>query len=84
LLWRFLFSSRNVEDRSAVECRSPGLTVTPSLAHLTENWPEPPDGVGLTHTFLVTDGDYLTSQQINANGGAFMQSSSVRRRPDPA
>jgi acetoacetyl-CoA reductase/3-oxoacyl-[acyl-carrier protein] reductase len=31
-----------------------------------------PEEVAKAVVFLVTDGDYITGQQINVNGGAFM------------
>ena len=31
-----------------------------------------PEEIAKAVTFLVADGDYITGQQINVNGGAFM------------
>jgi len=31
-----------------------------------------PEEIAKAVTFLVADGDYITGQQININGGAFM------------
>ena len=31
-----------------------------------------PEEIAKAVTFLIADGDYITGQQINVNGGAFM------------
>ena len=63
---------------------SPGFTDTDMFAQVREDIKEQikskipmgrfatPEEIAKAVTFLVADGDYITGQQINVNGGAFM------------
>jgi acetoacetyl-CoA reductase/3-oxoacyl-[acyl-carrier protein] reductase len=63
---------------------SPGFTETDMFAEVPEKVQEQikqripmgrfgkPEEIAKAVVFLVTDGDYITGQQINVNGGAYM------------
>ncbi|HEX2987603.1 MAG TPA: 3-oxoacyl-ACP reductase family protein [Chloroflexota bacterium] len=67
-----------------VNCISPGFTATEMLLRVPENILEQirakipmgrfaqPDEIAKAVTFLASDGDYITGQQINVNGGIYM------------
>ncbi len=67
-----------------VNCISPGFTATEMLLRVPENILDQirakiplgrfaqPDEIAKAVTFLAADGDYITGQQINVNGGVYM------------
>jgi acetoacetyl-CoA reductase/3-oxoacyl-[acyl-carrier protein] reductase len=67
-----------------VNCIAPGFTETDMFAKVPDNLQAQihgriplnrfaqPEEVAKAVTFLVADGDYITGQQLNVNGGAFM------------
>lgn len=67
-----------------VNCIAPGFTETEMLAQVPENIREKiltripmrrfghPDEIARTVAFIATEGDYITGQQINVNGGIYM------------
>ncbi len=67
-----------------VNAIAPGFTLTEMLAQVPENIQEKildripmrrfgkPEEIARTVAFLAADGDYITGQQINVNGGVYM------------
>lgn len=68
-----------------VNCVAPGYTETDMFATVPQDLQAKikakiplsrfaqPDEIAKAVTYLIADGDYVTGQQININGGAFMQ-----------